>query len=263
MKRGIAYGLFALAAYLVFLLAQLPATQVYGRLAGHLSLPVTLYGLSGTLWDGRARVARWKDWRLEDLHWQLRPQALLLGRMEAALAVKRDEARLEAIVGRAWKGGLYLRDGHLRLPLAMLEALVSREPLGLAGEASLDLERLEIAPGRIVEASGVLNITGAGLAPPIKVTVGDFRVRFQTTAAGVIEGHIKDTGGPLQAQGLFRLQPDGRYRLTAELAARDPKRSDLRQALATLGTPSPTGKVSLVRSGRLPLGRWLGGRTED
>ncbi len=54
------------------------------------------------------------------------------------------------------------------------------------------------------------------------------------------------------------LQPDGSYRLTAELAARDPQRRDIKQALRYLGTLSPAGKVSLVRTGRLPLEKFLG-----
>ncbi len=260
MKRGLAYVLFGLAAYVLFLLIQLPAQQVYGRLTERYPLPVKLYQLKGSVWNGSAALVTWGPRRFENLHWRLRPQSLLLGRLEIAVELSKDRARIAAIAGRALNGGLYVRAGQAHLPLADVENLISRDPMGLTGTVELDLERLEIARGRITAAQGSLSIENAGLAPPLKVAIGNFRMDFATTEEGVIKGVISDNGGPLQAQGLLLLQPDGSYRLTAELAARDPQRRDIKQALRYLGTPSPAGKVSLVRTGRLPLERFLGQR---
>ncbi|MFQ5487491.1 MAG: type II secretion system protein N, partial [Gammaproteobacteria bacterium] len=184
--------------------------------------------------------------------------SLLLGRLELALELSKDRARINAIAGRTLSGDLYLREGRAHLPLADVENLISREPMGLTGTVEVDLERLEFAPGRITAAQGSLNIENAGLAPPLKVAIGSFRMDFASTEEGTIKGVLSDSGGPLQAQGLLLLQPDGNYRLTAELAARDPQRRDIKQALRYLGTPSPAGKVSLVRTGRLPLEKVLG-----
>ena len=263
MKRSLAYMLLGLAAYLLFLVAQLPAQQVYARLAPRLHLPLQLYQIRGSVWHGEAAVASWGAQRFEHLRWRLRPQALLLGRLEVDLELRKGAGRLQTIIGLSMGGERYLRAGRVHLPLAEVESLVSREPLGLTGNLEVTLERLTVAAGRILAARGKLSIENAGLAPPLKVKVGNFRVDFETTEDGVIEGIIKDQGGPLQVQGLLRLQQDGRYRLTAELAARDPQRRDIRQALRYLGNPSPAGKVSVVRTGRLPLERILGQKTED
>jgi len=82
VKRRLGYALLAVCAYLVFLIAQLPAAQLYGWLKPRAGAPLQLYQVSGSPWNGRAAAADIGKTRIEEPAWVLRPQALLLGRIE-------------------------------------------------------------------------------------------------------------------------------------------------------------------------------------
>ena len=286
MKRGLAYLLLGLAAYVVFLVVKLPAQQLYGRLAPALEsrLPLQLHQLEGPWWDGRARQVVWGRRSFEDLRWRLHAPELLRGRLafrlDLALPVDgmggtngsgaAPAPRLQVVAALAPDGTLYLRDGRTRVGLALLDRLFNPAPLGLQGGLRLELQRLVWATGsgggqtdapadsgpskgRLVELEATVRLEGVGLGPPVDVQLGDFLATFSTAreGEGLVEGKIEDQGGPLQVQGLVRIRPDGSYRLTAELAARDPQQRAIVQALKLLGNPSPAGKVSVVRTGRL------------
>lgn len=250
------YGLLLVGAYIVFLLLQIPAARVYAWLAPDERLPAQLYQISGSIWNGRAEAATIGDVRIDSLAWHFRPHALVTGRVEAAVEFSRDNGRVASISGRSLAGAYYLRDVKADFPLDDLAPLVTGARMGLSGELKIELDRVEVSEQKIVAARGVIAVENAGLDAPANVSLGGFTLTLETTDEG-IKGVLKDDGGPLQADGILMLNPDGRYRLTAEIAARDPQRGDLRQALQFIGTPSPAGKVSLTRHGVVPLSRYL------
>lgn len=256
MKGLVRHALVLVAAYLLFLVVQLPAAQLYAWLKPTGVFPLELYQLSGSAWRGRAGTAILHDVRLAPLTWSLQPLALLRGRIELALAADTDGGRFETVVGRRLDGPLFARDVHAEFSLAELARVTGYPGVGLAGRLSVDLDRLRIDGKRLTAVTGTLSIADAGLGSPLEVTLGDFTMTLETAGDG-IKGTLKDQGGPLQAEGLLMLQPDGRYTLTAVLIARDPQDGALRQALRFIGTPSPAGRISLKRSGRLPLESYL------
>jgi len=252
-KKPLFYGLFTLAAVLLSLVIQLPAKQVYPRLAEKYPLALKLYQLNGSIWHGRASLVLIKGRRLKDIQWQFHPLALLLGRLEGRIeAHKGDAGVLRTVVGRALNGDLYLRRLSLHIPLADADALINNSPLGLSGHLQVDLQHLEIANRRLTTAKGLIRIDDAGLGAPLNTRIGSFSLRLSDTAEG-IKGVLGDQGGPLQLNGLLQIKRDGRYKLTATLTLRDTNRTDLQRALRYFGTPGPDGKLSIVRSGKIDL----------
>lgn len=256
MKQVGYYGAFALIAYLFFVMIQLPAAQVHALLDNSGALPARLYQVSGTVWKGNAAAADVGANRLENVHWTLRPWALLLGRMEAGIEFSKGDGKVSAIAGRTFGGSVYLHDVSGELPLRDLESFISRNPMGLSGELDIALENLAFAGHLIESLNGTLTIEGAGLGPPVNTTIGNFKMDLETNDEG-IRGVLRDTGGPLQAEGLLLLEADGSYKFTVEISLRDPGRSDLRNALRFIGTPSAEGKVSLVQTGKIDVEKLL------
>jgi len=78
MKSVVKYGLLGLLVYGIFLIVYLPATQVLG----HVSLPkqVSLAGVSGTIWRGKAQLATLQGLPVNNLRWSLDFLPLLMGR---------------------------------------------------------------------------------------------------------------------------------------------------------------------------------------
>ena len=251
MKPVWRYSLFGLAAYLVFMLVLFPADRIYSLLQQRGVLPLPLYQVSGSLWRGHIGMVRVAGLDIKNIDWSLHPLALLRGRLELDLSLADADSTVGIVAGRKLDGHYYLRSNEA-LALPVLESMFNKRPFGLTGDVSLDLDDIGLVDGRLKQLGGTLRWQQAGLAAPLNINVGDFDLLL-STQDGVVQGTLSDDGGPLQAEGLIMLLPDNSYRLTMTLAARDKSRSDLKQALGLLGTPSPEGKISVARRGRLDL----------
>jgi len=250
MKPVWRYSLFAVAAYLLFILVLLPADRVYSLLQQRGIRVPTLYQVSGSIWHGHIDRARIAGLDVNNIEWCLHPWALLIGRLEAGVSLANSTAPLAVVAGRNLDGSYYIHSGDEALSIPVLESLITARPSGITGAVSLDLQDIRVQAGKLQAITGSLQWQQAGLGAPLDIEIGNFELSVNTKD-GVIHGTLKDTGGPLQAQGQIVLQADNRYRLTMTLVSRDRSRNDLKQALRLLGTPSPDGRVSLTLSGRL------------
>ncbi len=252
MKKIWYYGAFTLSIFLLLVISQIPANQVYALLKSNSQLPVSLYQISGSAWQGQATVADIGVNRLEEFRWKLHPWALIQGRLQARIQFSKGTGKMTAVSGRTFGGKIFLHDVDGQLPLNDIESFISKSPMGLIGDLDIKLENLTLSDHLIDTVEGILKIDSAGLGPPIDTTIGNFKMVIDTTDEG-IRGVLSDTGGPLQTEGLLLIQPDGSYKLTAEITLRDTSRSDLQNALRLIGTPNPDGKVAIVQSGKLDL----------
>lgn len=248
MKAGLRYLLLGVTLYVVFMLLMVPAAWLYNhglqsRLGG-----VALYGIQGTVWQGRAAVLRSGGMQLENVHWHLHPWSLLWGRGEAALAFDYQTAPGRLVAARSLSGDWYARDVDVELPAGQLAPMLRMPGAELGGRLLLHLNTLTVKQGKVTAAEGSLLWEKAALRQPLAVELGSFAITLQTTGQGV-SGVLIDRGGAVQAQGLLKLQPDGQYQITATFAARDPK---LGQGLRLFGTPGPDGRVNYSTTGRLP-----------
>ncbi|GAA0343580.1 hypothetical protein GCM10009092_05220 [Bowmanella denitrificans] len=73
----------SLLAYLLLLIASLPAAQVVPRLP--LPPQLQIQGLQGSIWNGRAAIVQYQGLPVRQLHWQVNPWALLTGKLSLAL----------------------------------------------------------------------------------------------------------------------------------------------------------------------------------
>lgn len=256
MKRYLGYGLLLVCAYFVFLIVQLPAAQAYAWLQARGGAPLQLYQVSGTLWDGRAAAAVIGTTRIDAAAWELRPHALLLGRIEYALTGKLGRTPVAAIVGRSPGKPLYADDAGISLPLNDVLRFLGLHDVGLDGRFTAEIRHLELHERKIAAIDATLTFADAAFGAPVNVTLGGATMRLESSG-DIVKGVLKDSGGPLQADGVLIYQPSGEYQLTLSLSARDPNDTQLRQALRFIGTPNAAGKVSLNRRGRIDLGSYL------
>jgi hypothetical protein len=241
---------FGLLAYVAFLTLTFPAERAYAywkQQAGGRA-PVALGGISGSVWAGHADQALINGQRLEALHWRLHPWALFAGQVAADWSLKVDDGygRGEAAAGLG--GAVSLDSLEARLPLAQLpvKALAALRP---AGTLSLNLHDVKWDGTALVSASGRVVWNGAGINLFQALEFGDLSLTLET-AADEVKGVLADAGGPLQAQGLLSLKPDGSYQFTGSFAARG-QAPELARALRTLGRMGSDGKVHISQKGTL------------
>ena len=116
MKKAVRYLVFGLVMYVIFLVATVPAPWVYGRWLQHHMGNWALYGVQGTVWEGRATLVKSGNLQLENLHWDLHPLSLLWGRLEVALEFKYATAPGALVLGRSFTGTWHIDDMNLELP---------------------------------------------------------------------------------------------------------------------------------------------------
>ena len=83
MKSKVSWIIGGILAFLLFAIAYMPAVQVIGRL----SLPnnVSISGVSGSLFSGKAQTVVVNSLPINNVKWELNPLHLLLGKVKLDL----------------------------------------------------------------------------------------------------------------------------------------------------------------------------------
>ena len=133
MKRGIWIGLLAAAAFVVIVIANMPATWVIpaGRTQGLCA------SIDGSLWSGSCSGLTVSGKPMGDLNWDLHPLRLLLGKLAAHLQLVNGPASVNTDVELGFGGRVTARNLTADLPLD--PKLLPLLPSTLAGSAHLDL----------------------------------------------------------------------------------------------------------------------------
>jgi len=260
MKPIIRYSLFTFIAYLVFLLATIPASQTYALAKARINLPVSLYQVSGTLWSGQAKSIQINDLQIETVSWSIHPLQLLLGRIEATLSTDNTQMAGEVTLGTTLLGNHYLQSNNFSLPVSTVQNQLPKTPVALAGE--LQIHRLEarINEQGIQSIESELQWRKAAIGSNSDITIGDFALNL-TTEDDIITGIMKDNGGPIQASGKLTLKRDGHYDIEMKLMVRDKTRNDLQVALRSLGRADASGQTIIRYKGALPIAELITSQT--
>lgn len=245
------YLLIGLLAYLVFLVVQFPADRAYAmwKTGPGAQQKVVLSGLSGTVWQGSAQQALIDGQRLQGLEWHLKPWTVLFGKLSLDYEVRLDDGFLRGSLAADPQGAVAFDALEAKLPLAQLsiKALAALRP---AGVVNLNLQDVDWNGQALLSAQGRVVWTGAGINLFQPLQFGDLALTLETRDDAVV-GQLSDGGGPLQADGLLTLKPDGSYQFSGSFAARDGTQSPLGRALKSLGRPGADGRIQVSQSGTL------------
>lgn len=235
MKKLVALGI---AAFALFALVTLPASAV---LSFFHPPGVTLSGISGTIWNGRAQAVRAGSLHVGSVEWSLNLLALFTGKLGADVKVTRIDGFAQGSV--AFSGSrVTLRKMNASLPLSALPPNVLRG--GWTGTATVRLDQMTLDDAWPVTASGTIEI--ADLVGPATrpAALGGYKVVFADGAATAdgLKGALSDMGGPLAVNGTVDLKKDRSYLLTGLIATRPNAPSDMARSLEILGEPDAQGR---------------------
>jgi general secretion pathway protein N len=249
-RRIILLALLGLMAYLLFLLASLPAAHAWSLVEG--KLPAQAFGLSGTIWDGRAAAIQQGARRLDDVHWDLAPWRLLTGQLEADVQARLPGGRLRSEIALS-PNAVTARQLRLEMPTPELVKWAGFKQLPVRPEGQLDalLRELSVEGQRVTHVDGLISWHNAiirfGSAP---LPLGNLALRLQPAESGT-NGVLTSEGGPIDIGGTLRLNPDGRFVMDLAVQATGQVEEDTRRAMVLLGIPTDGSQVKARLSGAL------------
>jgi general secretion pathway protein N len=239
-------------AYLAFTLATFPAATAIRWFAPP---EVAIAGVEGTLWSGGVLSCSVGGFRAEAVRWRIRPWSLLLGRVTGAV-----EARIpDGFVSTQ----LTATPNRVRLDAlrgaTSLSALSGALPIsGMRGQASLELDHLEVVDGWPTSIVGELRLAKLEATPLIStgsgalVALGDYKVTFTPASEREVAAEFTDEGGPLAVTGTVKLDAARAYTFDALIAPRPGADESLVQGLAVMsGEPDAQGRRRLTLTGTL------------
>ena len=205
MKRG-ALVAAGVAAFLVCLVAMLPANQLTRRLPAGIQMG----GVGGTVWWGRARSLVVNGRALGGLRWSCRPWPLLILEWSCAVILAPQGGEISGDLSGDF--GPEIVGGNLRgrVPITAFEGIAT--PRGWTGDLELDLAEVRLVGRRPAAARGTMflrNLRAPGAGGQV---LGDFELTVGegTLGSEALNGRLRDLGGPLRVRGSIEMGQDAR-----------------------------------------------------
>jgi general secretion pathway protein N len=233
-------------AYGTFLLATMPAAVVAGKVASATRNEVTLSGVTGTVWNGSARVAiaaRGVSLSVDEVRWQFLPSRLFAGRAAYEIEARAGglHAQLEAARSpMAWQVRDLRANGDAAALVPLFPLATAWQPTGaVAIEAAFVAWDGERASGNVT-----IEWRDAALALSEARPLGSWRA--QATAEGAAaKVALATTRGPLRLSGNGTLAIPGRLAFSGEARAEPGRERELEALLKLLGPRRADGAHAL------------------
>ena len=242
MRRSLWIALLAAVAFVVIVLARMPAAWVLPARAAQW----TCASIDGSLWSGTCAGLAVSGTPLGDMSWQLHPLRLLTGRLAAHLTLSHGPADAAADVELTFGQRLAARNVHADLPLD--PALLPSVPANLHGRAHLELTLVEVQRGVIRQLQGRIDARNLEERSGNNTPLGSYSVSFPGGSGDPV-GTLRDLEGPLALEGTLRLTPAPGFELEGVIAARHGAPPELVNSLRFLGSPDATGRRPFSLSG--------------
>lgn len=247
MTRRVVYVAAGLAAFLVFLVALVPAGQLARRLPPGLALD----GVAGTIWSGQARSLAIDGHPLGALRWSCRPWRLIVLEWSCTIGIQPAGGDVAGEFTGGFDGDLVGHDIRGSTPIGNFEGIAT--PRGWTGTLEVDLDELRVEARRPQSATGTLYLRSLRGPGPRGELLGDFELVVGEGSVGgaTLNGRLRDLGGPLHVRGAIELFEDGRYLLRGDAAPGPGAGPAILDTLGFLGPPDRQGRRPFTIEGTL------------
>jgi general secretion pathway protein N len=247
MKRRGVYVAGGIAAFLLFLVAMVPAEQLTRRLPAE----VAVEGVAGTIWSGSARALAVQGHPLGALAWSCRPWRLVFLEWSCRVNVHPSGGEVTGELTGDFHGSVVGRDLRGRVPIGVFEGIAT--PRGWTGDLDLELDEIRVESGRPTSAAGILYLRDLRAPGAGGQRLGDFELVVGEGSVGgeALSGRLRDLGGPLRVRGAIELSQDGRYLLSGDAAPGPGAGPAIFDTLGFLGPPDSRGRRPFTIEGSL------------
>jgi general secretion pathway protein N len=244
VTRRSALLFFGAVAFLIALIATLPASLI----VGHIGPRIALSGAYGSIWSGGADQVSLDGAPFGAIEWTGHPLALLRGRLAYHIVISQPAGHLSGEVAVGLGGTIEASAVEFGLPINALSAI--KRPDSWQGEVSGRVDRAVIEQGWPSALSA--NLTLSGLRPPgAAFELGSYALELDPAASkpDTIVGRIKDVSAPLTVRAQLEVKRDRSYTIEGEVTPKPGTPSTIASQLAFLGPADQLGRHSFSVSG--------------
>lgn len=194
------WPVFVFVLFAGTLLAELPASLVIAQVLPG-GTPMAIEDVRGSIWHGKAMHVGWNDHALGALAWTMRPDALLLGKLDAVLQLTGEVTATTRLIQDPKSTTLINFEGQL--PASLLQNLRGRAALRAQGQVRATIPFARITGNRFTAATGEVTWHAATLRSTSSVALGTLRARFGLADDQCIHGTIQADEAALATRGTF------------------------------------------------------------
>ncbi len=250
-RTGLLLVLYGFLSYVLFLLATIPAQQIWQFIPQQNRTQLQISHLQGSLWSGKVDRLQLGHLSLGQLDWNLNPLPLFLGQIALETKIRGPLGELQSHITLSTDGSLQATTLSGRIPAESLNPYTL--PATLQGEITLKIQKFLFQASQKLQMEGEMHWRNASINMLQSVELGDVRLLTKAEGNGSIV-HINNEKSALGIEGTIKLGANGRYSVNLALMNRDSGRKDIRSLLQMLGRADAAGKVHIKRQGQLQLG---------
>lgn len=244
--RVLSLAAIGAAAYLVFAVAQMPASILAPRIPAATQGALQLHEVTGTIWNGqgRATVATPAGpLAVEHLEWRLVPARLFTGRAAFTLQASSSAFKGVGEVARSfnsWEARNFKASGQAAGAASFLPLATPWRPQG-----ALELDVSELSwNGEELRGSAALQWREVALALSDVRPLGSYRVEMRATG-GPARFTLFTLQGPLQLSGHGSFSPPAAVEFVGNARGEGNRGAELKGVLDLLGPRRPDGAHGL------------------
>ena len=238
-----------LSAYILFLLTTIPAAVVLKNLPENSD--ITLYGVQGTLWHGKASRLNSDLYTLNNLQWDMVWWRLLAGEISFAVQGYYNQQPVSTHIGLSITGKVIGHDLQARLAAADVAELAMIPIAKLGGSMQLKLDHFSWRNGELPLADGELLWQQASISIAQTVSLGNTTITLQQQDGMLADIH--NQGGDLKLQGQATANPSADYKLKLTLVPTRDNNTNLINSLNSFAKKQPDGSFLFESDGKIPL----------
>lgn len=245
MKSKISWILGGIVAFLVFAIAYMPAVQVIGRVT--LPQNVSIEGVSGTLFSGKAQTVVVNGLPINSFRWELNPLYMLIGKVNLDVKAGNVRDKNEIAFTGPITTGLFsqktviTKSFTLYLPVDRVLAQVQLPlPVNAGGRFKVELDELHYGPScRSLSGTGDwLNATVAGTKGPIDFGTYSAKLRCEGEDIGITVSEPNMLGLSIDATVAANMK---QFQVSGKFKPDDSLPNEVHQAARLFGQPDADG----------------------
>lgn len=249
MKNSALIGL-GVVSFLLAAIVLMPAARLHARFA---VVAPALYGLEGTLLDGRASGGVVVNGRplLRELAWHFSPWRLPMLQAVVDIEGRGADADLKAQVRAGLGGTVNARNVDARFGLRTLAALAGQSYVPLEGETRILLEQLSLPADAAPQANGRIELRNLRWTlAQTPLNLGDYEARLANDDE-TLTVTLATVSGPLELQGTLTVDANRAYQLDVQLRPKAQADPTLVSLVRSIGPADAQAWHRLKRNGQL------------